>query len=348
MSSTGHTKSDDGKRPSSNNKNGDWTCPEPDCKNLNFARRNQCNRCGKERPNSGSSKHGSAASDSDGGGSGGKKKTGTEIGKAAAEKSRGLFSAEDWQCNKCANVNWARRHTCNICSAPRFCDVEERTGYGGGYNDRGVVEYKDRVESDDEYDEFGRRKKPKSKQKEQQLARTASRRRRSYSDDSERHTESSSKRKEPRKRRADDSEKEEDEEPDDEDEDDEEEDEDNGDLSKYDLWGSEEEDGAGKKPPIAAKPSADKHKPTSHKHRSRSRSRSISKDRNRGRPASDTRPPANRRLPSDSHGRSHSQRSSSTRRPARPRSRSLSSSRSRSRSRSRSPRSYNRSKDRRR
>lgn len=33
-------------------------------------------------------------------------------------------------------------------------------GYGGGYNDRGVVEYKERkVDSDDEYDEFGRRKR---------------------------------------------------------------------------------------------------------------------------------------------------------------------------------------------
>lgn len=37
-----------------------------------------------------------------------KKKLGTEIGKAAAEKSRGLFSAEDWECGKCGNVNWAR------------------------------------------------------------------------------------------------------------------------------------------------------------------------------------------------------------------------------------------------
>lgn len=53
---------------------------------------------------------------------------GTEIGKAAAEKSRGLFSAEDWQCSKCANVNWARRQTCNMCNAPKFTDVEERTG----------------------------------------------------------------------------------------------------------------------------------------------------------------------------------------------------------------------------
>lgn len=33
------------------------------------------------------------------------------------------------------------------------------TGYGGGYNERGTVEYKERVESDDEFDEFGRIKK---------------------------------------------------------------------------------------------------------------------------------------------------------------------------------------------
>lgn len=33
-------------------------------------------------------------------------------------------------------------------------------GYGGGYNDRGVVEYKERKEeSDDEFDDFGRRKR---------------------------------------------------------------------------------------------------------------------------------------------------------------------------------------------
>jgi hypothetical protein len=88
-----------------------------------------------------------------------KKHIGIEIGKVAAEKSRGLFSADDWQCTKCGNVNWARRQQCNMCNAPKFGEVEERTGYGGGYNDRGVVEYVARDESDDEYDEFGRKKK---------------------------------------------------------------------------------------------------------------------------------------------------------------------------------------------
>lgn len=128
---------------SSSSMDGDWECE--DCGNVNFARRNNCNRCNKSKIlNIAAAK---------------KRKLGTEIGKAAAEKSHGLFSADDWQCNKCGNVNWARRQSCNVCNAPKFGEVEERTGFGGGYNDRGVVEYKEREDSDDEYDDFGRRKK---------------------------------------------------------------------------------------------------------------------------------------------------------------------------------------------
>ncbi|KAK3091809.1 hypothetical protein FSP39_022779, partial [Pinctada imbricata] len=112
------------------------------CGNVNFSRRAECNKCGKGK------KDGIVF-----------KKGGTEIGKQMAEKSKGLFSAEDWQCKSCGNVNWARRMTCNMCNAPKYGKQEQRTGFGGGYMERDeVVEYVERKD-DDEYDEFGRKKK---------------------------------------------------------------------------------------------------------------------------------------------------------------------------------------------
>ena len=180
------------------------------------------------------------------------KKQGIEIGSAAAEKSKGLFAADDWQCSKCGNVNWARRSTCNMCNAPKFTEVEERTGLGGGFNERGVVEYKERQESDDEYDDFGRIKKKKGEIKRVEM------------------------RPEPPAPVVDDYEEEEEEE----------DEEDDGDLSKYDLWGNDDDDNAKKDDKNNANGNAEKkvdkvEKKQVTKSRSRSRSRSRNKKKSR-------------------------------------------------------------------
>ncbi|VDN52478.1 unnamed protein product [Dracunculus medinensis] len=89
-------------------KEGEWACVDAKCAYINSDRHVVCDRCGKSKPRS-------------------KNRVGREIGKDAAEKSKGLFAAEDWACTKCGNVNWARRIACNICNAPKLGDLEIRT-----------------------------------------------------------------------------------------------------------------------------------------------------------------------------------------------------------------------------
>lgn len=80
-------------------KEGEWACVDAKCAHINSATRRQCQKCGKgsgffhrckkpklfipllDKPRA-------------------KQKVGKEIGKEAAEKSKGLFSAEDWVCTK--------------------------------------------------------------------------------------------------------------------------------------------------------------------------------------------------------------------------------------------------------
>lgn len=213
------------------------------CGNVNFARRSECNRCGSGRP--AFAKGGKTT------------KVGIEIGKSAAEKSGGLFAAEDWQCSKCGNVNWARRSTCNVCNGPKVSEEESRTGLGGGFNERGVVEYKSHDSDSDEYDDFGRKKKKYRKMSDGGGGPEVKR--------SKREVES---------------EVEEDEE--------EEEDDDDEDLGKYDLWGDDDGKKEDEKPAATALPSkkngngSEKSKSVS-RDRRRSRSRSYSRSRSRSR-----------------------------------------------------------------
>ena len=147
-----------------------------------------------------------------------------------------------------------------MCNGPKFVEVEERTGLGGGFDERGIVEYKDRVPSDDEFDDFGRRKKKrgganvgKMQIKPQETIAV--------------------------------------EEEEEGDEEEEEEDEDEEDVSKYDLWGNDDDEDDEVKiteekketSKMILKPSVN------HKEKSRSTSRENKRSRSREKKKSSSR-----------------------------------------------------------
>ncbi|KAJ6801200.1 transcription initiation factor TFIID subunit 15-like [Iris pallida] len=142
---------------------GDWSCPNTSCSNVNFAFRGVCNRCGTARP------AGAGGTGAGAGGRGRGRGSSDASGHGPVGGPPGLFGPNDWPCPMCGNINWAKRMKCNICNTnkPGHNNGGVRGGRAGGYKELDEEEIeetrrrrKEAEEDDGEmYDEFGNLKK---------------------------------------------------------------------------------------------------------------------------------------------------------------------------------------------
>ena len=105
-------------------RSGDWTCPNPECRNDNYTWENECNRCKTERPGVASG-DGGGYYDCGGFGGGRRREDGDE-------------RSGDWKCPNidCGNGNFAWRNECIWCKTGRpgraGCDDGYRGHRGSG------------------------------------------------------------------------------------------------------------------------------------------------------------------------------------------------------------------------
>lgn len=106
-------------------KPGDWNCPS--CGHLNFARRNNCQRCGGFRPGGGFP--GAPGGGFGAGGFGGDQWGGRGGGGYGAPSVR----PGDWSCHSCGAHNFASRGQCFRCGMIKPEGAVDMGGYGGGF-----------------------------------------------------------------------------------------------------------------------------------------------------------------------------------------------------------------------